>query len=110
MMTNGRMAESSTGEAILDDVDVSAFFALCEFAYNRNYKSAITRAEAESRFGRLDSIHDKKTWRGLKDEQPWVCYQGGMPGPWTNIEWTSKSGKMVQLCKIPWANYTRDRN
>lgn len=37
LMNNGHMRESRTGTAVLDDIDVDAFVAFCEFAYKGSY-------------------------------------------------------------------------
>ncbi|KAL1970388.1 hypothetical protein VTN77DRAFT_5548 [Rasamsonia byssochlamydoides] len=49
LMKNGHMMESTTGTAVLDDVEVDVFVAFCEFAYTGSYSApAVVAQETES--------------------------------------------------------------
>ena len=46
-MNNGHLAESLAGTVTLEDVDVNAFQALCEYAYTQDYSQTIDAVETE---------------------------------------------------------------
>ncbi|KAL2001223.1 hypothetical protein VTN02DRAFT_2084 [Thermoascus thermophilus] len=101
LMNNGHMAESKTGEAVLEDVELDTFVAFCEFAYKGSYTAPLVVKEEEEEEEDFDRAKEA-LWTGgyYSDDDP-------LPKCTTLREgssWVERKSKSIMLSDL-WESF-----